>query len=42
MCDTSIGEPPKNGTDKPIETSNEVQSDNQEQEADSTEENTDP
>jgi len=39
VCDASIGESPKN---EPIEPSNEVQSDNPEQEADSTEENTDP
>jgi len=42
VCDASIGEPPKNGTDKPEESSKETQSDNPEQEADSTEENTDP
>ena len=54
VCDTPVGESPDKGTDKPIEpsndnradkpieSSNEVQNDDPEQEADSSEENSDP
>jgi len=43
VCDTPIGKAPtEDETDKPKESSDEVKSDDPEQEADSTEENTDP